>query len=165
MLALLAPKPVLNVLASAAAVITQAVTGRTFAVRFEGLSNANTNLVFLTFNADTAQTGYSPRYVAFNSAATMPFSNANDNSMILYANASTNGHLSANLHISRIYDPTANNTIITVYLDGYQLNQGIILGGVQKIYSGDIPLSSISIRSNQTNGLKAGSYMSVQTIA
>jgi hypothetical protein len=147
-------------LASAAAVVSATVTtGQVFICVFEGLSNAASNTLFITFNADTAQTSHES-YQNKNSAGSMVFSAASGSSSVVHTAVASGAHVSDTFIVTRVYDGTS--TIIRAQTLFYQHGIGLMQAGIERSFSGDVPLTTIAIRSNQANGLKAGSYLAVK---
>ena len=75
-------EPVTNTLGSAAQSLSlTGLTGNSHAFRFDGVSNAATNDVFLTVNAGTAQTGYTWQF-GYNVGAGMAYASIADTSVL-----------------------------------------------------------------------------------
>lgn len=152
--------PVTNTLGSAAQSLSlTGLTGNVHQFRFDGVSNAATNDVFLTVNAGTSQTGHTWQF-SYNIGGAMAYTSLADTAVI-------RNQLAANerFHVSgtasRFYDGT--NTYFT--LDIFcQTPAGIGVGTIYTSAAGDVALTAINLRSSQATGIKSGAVGSAQKV-
>lgn len=155
-----ASDPVTNSLgANAQALSLSGLTGNAHAFRFDGVSNAATNDVFLTVNSDTTQTGYTWQ-LCYNAGSVMYYGSLSNTSGLRnqYA-ANERFHVSGT--VTRFYDGT--NTYFTFDIL-CQTPAGIGQGSIYASASGDVELTAINLRASQSNGIKSGAVGSAQKI-
>lgn len=146
-----------NTLAAPAAAITVAIPdqSRVYDLAWGVLSAANSNRVFVTFNGGTAETGNNI-VVFYSNGSTANNSAASNNSLLLQNSLSTGGWAGGTLRVWRHYDGT--NTRFFAAFSGL-ISSNLAEGVVSRSESGDVALTSVSICSNQTNGLAATSFL------
>lgn len=127
---------------------------KAYTIAFSAKSAVSSNRLFITFNGDTSETGYTTSQ-CYNSGASMTFSNGVSNLSTLLQNLLSSGVNGwGTVHVWRFYDGT--NT--TFFANGHGVySGGVLISSTWKTVAGDVALTSVSVRSNQTNGLDAGS--------
>lgn len=124
-----------------------------FTIPFHIVSNVNSNEPFLTFNDDSAQTGYTVSE-GFTNSTNISAYNANNATPLLAATINDEDIASGFITVSRTFDGT--NTYLRAKFHGHASN-GIAFGTIEKVLSGDISLEKINIYSDQSNGFAANS--------
>jgi len=140
-----------SLVANAAVAQITGLTGRkTYQFTARGQSNANSNRIFFTVNADTTETFTNGRQLV-NATS---YSTTTD-TLMLDSTISSGASFEVTGTISSAYDGT--NTQVYLNCTGYAGGDALRYTGHKQI-SGDVDLTSFAIRSNQANGLKSGFY-------
>lgn len=140
---------------NAAAATISGITGRkTYTFTARGVSNANTNRIFFTVNGDTTETFTSGRQFV-NATSYSP----STDTLLLASTISSGTAFEVHGTVSSVFDGT--NTQVYLNCTGYAGGDAFRYLG-HKQFSGDVDLTSFSIRSNQANGLKSGFYLKAQ---
>lgn len=137
--------------------VTLSDPDKVYTAAFHIKSNASSNLIFVTLNGDTAQTGYNVLLGYSHSSTQYSNAAASNNSAILQSAALASGDFaSGTLNVKRIYDG-ANTRFVISFIT--EIAGGHTHGHITKTASGNVALSSLQIRSNQTDGFTAASYL------
>lgn len=152
--------PVTNSLGAAAQVLSlSGLTGNAHKFRFDGVSNAATNDVFLTINAGTAQTGFTWQF-GYNVGGAMAYASIADTS-VLRNQLAANERFHVSGTVTRFYDGTNTYFTFDIFC---QTPSGIGVGSIYRSEPGDVALTAINLRASQTNGIKSGGVGSAQKI-
>ncbi len=128
------------------------ITGRkTYQFTARGQSNANSNRIFFTINADTTETFTNGRQ----QVNVTSYSTTTD-TILLASTISSGASFEVRGTVSSTYDGT--NTQVYLNCTGYAGGDAFRYMGHKQI-SGNVDLTSFAIRSNQANGLKSGFYL------
>lgn len=127
---------------------------KTYTFTARGVSNANSNRIFFTVNADTTETFTNGRQLV-NATSYSPTTDT----LLLASTISSGAAFEVRGTVSSVFDGT--NTQVYLNCTGYAGGDAFRYMGHKQI-SGDVDLTSFSIRSNQANGLKSGFYLKAQ---
>lgn len=142
---------------AAVASITGLSGRKTYSFTARGKSNANSNRIFFTVNADTTETFTNGRQLV--NAAT--YSTTTD-TLLLPSTISSGVSFEVTGTVSSFFDGT--NTQIYLKINGYADSDAFRFVAHKQI-SGNVDLSSFAVRSNQANGLASGFYFKAQETA
>ena len=135
-------------------------TDRVYHLASNVISAVGSNDAHLLLNTDTVQTGYTENRV---------YQQATGGYGALAANSSTPflavlptgayDHSGFTGTIQRIYDGTETQIIMLLTANYY--DNSVSTTSIHRVFAGDVDITQITLKSNQTNGFSARSYLKV----